>query len=125
MSTQIEEKITDQLNASVTALVSVANTVHAIQILRAKAKDLQKIINKTEEYQTYLVANKKYKEKLEQFKANCPEYKEKIITYQKVQELQEFKEKLAINKEVAKLRKQMVEEALRAYEMLPAQFKVQ
>ena len=123
--TQVEEKITDQLNTSIATLISVANTVHAIQLLRAKGRDLQKIISKTEEYQAYLTASKKYKERLEAFKASSPEYKEKVEAFQKVQGLPEFKEKLAINKEVAKLRKQMVEEALRAYEMLPAQFKVQ
>jgi rubrerythrin len=123
MSTQVEEKITDQLNTSVTALISVANTVHAIQLLRAKSKDLQKIISKTEEYQTYLVANKKYKERLEAFKASCPEYKEKITAFAKVAELNEYKEKQALLKKVAQLRKEMVEQALKAYELLPPEWK--
>jgi cell fate (sporulation/competence/biofilm development) regulator YlbF (YheA/YmcA/DUF963 family) len=123
--TQVEEKITAQLNASITTLVSVANTVHAIQLLRTKARDLQKIISSTEEYKAYVSSNKKYKEKLEAFKASCPEYQDKLIAYQKVVELNEYKEKQALLKKVAQLRKEMIEQALKAYELLPPEWKVQ
>jgi cell fate (sporulation/competence/biofilm development) regulator YlbF (YheA/YmcA/DUF963 family) len=121
--TQVEEKITDQLNASITTLVSVANTVHAIQLLRAKTRDLQKIISRTEEYQQYTTASKKYREKLEAWKASCPEYKEKVEAFQKVQELPEFKEKTITNKQIAQLRKKVVEDALKAWELLPPEWK--
>jgi len=124
-NTQVEEKITAQLNASITTLVSVANTVHAMQLLRAKARDLQKIISKTEEYQQYTTASKKYKEKLEAFKASCPEYQDKLTAYQKVVELNEYKEKQALLKKIAQLRKETVEQALKAYELLPPEWKVQ
>jgi cell fate (sporulation/competence/biofilm development) regulator YlbF (YheA/YmcA/DUF963 family) len=123
--TRFEEQIAQQLYSSVNALVSVANTVHAISILREKARNLQKVINKTEEYQAYLTASKKYKEKLEAFKASCPEYQEKVVALQKVQELKDYQDKKAILKEMARLRKRMFEDALKAYDMLPPEWKVQ
>jgi hypothetical protein len=119
----VEEKLQAQLNTSIATLISVANTVHTIQILRTKARDIQKVINKTEEYQQYVSANKKYKEKLEAWKASCPEYKEKITAFAKVAELNEYKEKQALLKKVAQLRKEMVEQALKAYELLPPEWK--
>jgi Cys-tRNA synthase (O-phospho-L-seryl-tRNA:Cys-tRNA synthase) len=127
MSTQnqIEEKVSEQLLTSVNTLVAVANTVHTIQILRAKAKDIQKIVSKTEEYQQYISANKKFREKYEAWKSTCPEYQAKVQAFAKVVELKEYQEKRAINKEIAQLRKKMIEDALKAYEMLPPEWKVQ